>query len=69
MELNVSKLREKFMNDLEQKIKESPYLSKEQIDQYNRDVVEYLEEEIKDMDAAIDQTMSKIPKSVVFKLI
>ncbi len=69
MELNVSKLREKFMNDLEQKIKESPYLSQEQIDQYNRDVVEYLEEEIKDMDAAIDQTMSKIPKSVVFKLI
>lgn len=57
------------MNDLEQKIKESPYLSQEQIDQYNRDVVEYLEEEIKDMDAAIDQTMSKIPKSVVFKLI
>ena len=69
MELNVSKLREKFMNDLEQKIKESPYLSQEQIDQYNRDVVEYLEAEIKDMDAAIDQTMSKIPKSVVFKLI
>ena len=69
MELNVSKLREKFMNDLEQKIKESPYLSQEQIDQYNRDVVEYLEEEIKDMDAAIEQTMSKIPKSVVFKLI
>jgi hypothetical protein len=57
------------MNDLEQKIKESPYLSQEQIDQYNRDVVEYLEAEIKDMDAAIDQTMSKIPKSVVFKLI
>jgi predicted ribosome quality control (RQC) complex YloA/Tae2 family protein len=57
------------MNDLEEKIKNSPYLNQENLDQYHRDVAEYLEEEIKHMDDAIEQTMSKISKLVVFHLI